>query len=106
MSDAYIYIEVTSGPNSGLSKALLYLRECNPRHFPDQIPGWWHKPPDDARALVARSLSCHGLTGRLSVVLYVHDLHKDLKTLPPRWTGFTARGSPAIARSPGRTEEE
>lgn len=90
MADLHIRIEVSGGQSSSLSKALRQMREFDP-DFPSFADGqsWWHKPPDNARALLARCLSRHGLTGRLTVV--EHDGESAWDTPPdPVWTGFTA----------------
>lgn len=83
-----------------LAAAVRALRARDP-DFPDLVERhWWHKAPDDARATVARTLSRHGCTGRLSVEprpeawSRVETAPPDLtwQTPPPRrWTGFSTR---------------
>lgn len=88
MADVHIRIEVQDGPPSGLSKAVRDLQDRD-GDFPSLLGGesWWHKPPDNARGVVARALSRQGLRGRLSV-----EPHRDGDDWdtppPPRWTGF------------------
>lgn len=90
MADAYVEVDVRSSRRpSGMSKAIKALRAFD-SDFPSILPGWWHKPPDNMRSVVARFLSRHGLSGRLSV-----ELHDGVSAwdMPPksRWTGFTTR---------------
>ncbi len=93
MGDAYVQIEITDGSQSRLSKALREM-SANEPDFPSARNsinhGWWHKPPDNARAILARCLSRHELSGRLSVELHDGIAAWDVPP-PPRWTGFTAR---------------
>lgn len=90
MADLHVRIEVSAGHPSGLAKAIKKMQEVDP-DFPPLTDRrtWWHKPPDNARAILARCLSRHGLTGRLSVV--EHDGVSAWDASPePIWTGFTA----------------
>lgn len=108
MADAHVQIECTSGATWRLAHAIAEMHERD-GDFPDWYAGhrWWHKPPDTARQMLARCLSRHGLSGRLSVVVYDHRLHEGLpdNVPPPLWSGFTARGGDpssltSTARSP------
>ena len=86
----YVEVEVqTSRRPSGMSKALKELQELD-RDFPSTLPGWWRNPPDNPRGFVARCLSRHGLTGRLSVAPWAEWSAWD-EPPKPRWTGFNAR---------------
>jgi hypothetical protein len=90
MADVHVQIEVTSGENR-LPKAIAAMREFDP-DFPSWSAGerWWHKPPTNARAILARCLSRHGMSGRLSVVEHQDGTAWD--AIPnPVWTGFSAR---------------
>lgn len=93
MSDVHVRIDVTAGTTADLAKALREMRERD-RDFPGDDPSaqWWHKPPDNARAVLARCLSRHGLSGRLSVVEHPDDGTTPWDAIPePVWSGFTAR---------------
>ena len=83
MSDLHVRIEAQGG---NLGKALADLHRRDPDFAWPGLP-WWHKPPDNARSVVARTLSRYGCSGRLSLVTYA--AREPLP--PPRWTGFTAR---------------
>jgi hypothetical protein len=93
MPDLHIRIEVTSGTN--LAQAVAELRQRD-NGFPDLCDSdggtWWHKPPDRARALICRTLSRHGLMGRLSLAEHVAGTEWDAPP-PPKWSGFTAQST-------------
>ena len=91
MADVFVKIEVAPGERTEarLAKALRALRALDGDFLWPEKP-WWHKPPDRARALVARVLSRHGLTGRLSLTRHVEGTAFDAEP-PAHWTGFTAR---------------
>jgi len=92
VADLYVKIEISSTSSQTqacLAKALRALRELDSDFGWPERP-WWHKPPDRARALVARTLSRHGLTGRLSLEPHLEGTAFDAEP-PARWTGFTAK---------------
>ena len=88
MPTMYVQIEVREGTHASLVKALRYMSE-NDRCFPNVLAGdgYWRLEDGKARGSLARCLSYHGLTGRLSVVA----VGPDGQPGPPRWTGFNAR---------------
>lgn len=94
MSDHHLRIEITSGNSGKLAGVLQRLRLNYDRDIPDLTDSaagtWWHKMPDDARAVVSRALSAAGLTGRISLAEHVEGTAWNASP-PPRWTGFTAR---------------
>lgn len=91
MADVHVRIEITSGGQAALSKAVREMQERD-RDFPSLTDGqtWWRKPPNNPRGALARCLSKHGLTGKLSVVEHVEGTEWDAIP-PPQWTGFTAK---------------
>lgn len=89
---AYVVVELHPDSKGNLSKAIRYMQDQD-RHFFWPDSPWWSHPPDNPRGFVARSLSYHGLTGRLSVVL----CPDDVSTAPePIWTGFTPKKGKAV----------
>jgi hypothetical protein len=83
MGDAYVVVDLDDLPDGSAAKAFVAAVRCIRSNafdpdFPDLRPircqglrwalhaeGWWHKPGDLKH--VARFLSRHGLTGRLSI---------------------------------------
>ena len=94
MGDVHIQIDIRAGNRGALSKVVAHMQTLD-RDFPAMSDSrtWWHKPPDNARAMLARSLSYHGLTGRLSVVgSPPYDGTNPYTAIPePVWSGFTAK---------------
>lgn len=89
MPDVHVRIEIREG--TGINQAIRSMQRTDP-DFPSLEGGqeWWHKPPDNARALLARRLSRYGLSGRLSVAVHQEGTEWDAKP-PPVWSGFTAK---------------
>jgi hypothetical protein len=91
MADLHIRLEVASGTR--LAQAVAELRERD-SGFPDLCDSaagtWWHGPPDNARSLVCRTFSRHGLTGRVSLAEHLEGTECSASP-PARWSGFTAR---------------
>ena len=90
MADVFVVIEVSQGPAWALTKAIKCLQEQDADFPGHTVGGWWHKPPDNARGMIARCLSRHGLTGRLSVEPHQGDGAAWNEPPQLRWTGFTA----------------
>lgn len=92
MSDAYTLIDLRYGSQSAYRRALDEARETIGGDFPfdallstPMMGIWWHRGDPSGRSYLARLLSRHGLTGRLSVESDAFGVARI------RWTGFTAR---------------
>lgn len=90
MPDVHVQILVDPDSGGNLGKAIAELREIDP-DFLWPSASWWHKPPDNARGLVAKTLSKHGCKGKLSVEPHAGGDHPWDEAPPPRWTGFSPR---------------
>ena len=88
MADVHVQIVIDPTSTGNLGKAVANLKETDPDFLWPEKP-WWHKPPDNARVLIARVLSRHGLSGKLSVEEHAGEGHPWDGPPPPRWTGFS-----------------
>jgi hypothetical protein len=88
LADVHVQIVVDPDSTGNLGKALAELKEHDPDFLWPSAP-WWHKPPDNARGVVARALSKHGCKGKLSVEPHAGEGHPWDAAPEPRWTGFS-----------------
>jgi hypothetical protein len=90
MADVHVQIEFDDSSQGNQGKALAELGQRFPDLYLRGRGGWWRKPPDNARSLVARVLSKHGCRGRLSV--QPHDGKAPWDSAPaPVWSGFVPK---------------
>jgi hypothetical protein len=89
MPDMHVQIWISPGSTGDLSTALSEMH-CRDSDFLWSSITWWHKAPNNARALLARCLSRHGLQGKLSVEPHPDEAPWDCMPTA-RWTGFSPK---------------